>query len=186
MRFFIIVGLAAVMMLGCDHVGSLDEDVGPNTDSDSDADTDTGTDTDSDTDADTDTDADIDADTDSDTDTDTGECVAPAGITDWGGPCHTTADCPPNTSCIMLGGMDETQGFCTVECCNFATEDPAYCTNVAVGQEGCLIGFSPDGVNFEPPFSCLITCNAPADCPTGTDCVDAGGQLICYGYAPAK
>ena len=72
MRFFIIVGLAAVMMLGCDHVGSLDEDVGPNTDSDSDADTDTGTDTDSDTDADTDTDADIDADTDSDTDTDTG------------------------------------------------------------------------------------------------------------------
>ena len=133
-----------------------------------------------------DTDADTDTDTDADTDTDP-VCNAPTGITGWGGPCHGDGDCPSNTSCTMLNGMDTTQGFCSPECCNFQTPDVDYCTDVATGQEGCNIGMTPDeGITWEPPFHCMITCNTAADCPDGSDCVDTGSgtTLICYGYAP--
>ena len=180
MRYLLLMALATVLVSGCHHVGSLDGDVGLDTDSDSDSDTDTDTDTDIDADTDTDAESDSDSDTDSDTD----ECAAPESITGWGGPCHSIADCPANTICIMLGGMDDLQGFCAVECCNFNTEDPAYCTNVAGGQESCSTGYSQDGITWEPPFYCIIFCNTPADCPTGADCVDTGvGTTICYGYA---
>ena len=180
MRYFKVIGFVAVMMLGCDHVDGLDEDVGSDVDTDSDADTDIDTDSDTDTEADTDTGDDTDIDND-----DTDESSVPEGITGWGGPCHTNTDCPSNTECLILAGLDETQGFCAVECCNFNTEDPAYCTDVAAGQEGCYIGITPDeGITWEPPFYCLVLCDTAADCPTGTECVDTGYDLtICYGYA---
>ena len=173
------------MMLGCDHVDNLDEDVGSDVDTDTDADSDTDTETEYDTDTGnlTDTDTDIIDDTDTDIGSDTDECVAPEGITGWGGPCHTDTDCPFSTRCIILSDVDYTQGFCTPECCNFSTPDVAYCTDVATGQEACSIGSSSDGVSFDPPFYCLIACNTTADCPTGTDCMDTGGGWnICYGY----
>ena len=142
-----------------------------------------GTDTDSDSDSDIDTDTDTDSDTDTDTDTDTDECNAPEGITNWGGPCHTTADCPAGTTCYIEATLDDTQGYCAAECCNFGTTDVAYCTDVCVGEEACNFGQSSDGVNFEPPFFCMVPCTNPQDCPAGTDCVDSGsGYSICYGY----
>ncbi len=100
-----------------------------------------------------------------------------------GGPCHTTADCPTDTTCYIDDTLDDTQGFCAPECCNYNTPDSDFCTDVATGEEGCTLGEGVDG-GSEPPFYCLIYCNTPADCPTGTDCVINGsGQLICYGYA---
>lgn len=178
MKYSIIIGFAAVMMLGCDHVDGLDEDVG--------SDVDTGSDTDIDTDTGTDTDTDIGADTDTDIGTNTDECTASEGITDWGGPCHSNADCPDSTECIILTILDDPQGFCAAECCNLTTADPAYCTDVAGGQESCNISFlSDEGIIWEPPFYCVILCNTPADCPTGTDCMDPFdvGLTICHGYA---
>ena len=140
------------------------------------------TDTDTDSDSDTDSDTGSDSESASDIDTETDWCTAPEGITDWGGPCHTNADCPPNTECITLSGMDDTQGFCSAECCNFSTPDTDYCTDVAAGQESCSI--MPGSSYYGPPYHCLIICNTQADCPTGTDCVEAGGNMsICYGYA---
>ncbi len=185
MRYLLLMLLATVLVCGCHHVGSLDGAAGPDTDSDSDSDSDidTDTDTDSDIDSDTDSDTDTDTDSDTDTDTDTDECAAPEGITGWGGPCHTNADCPANTECIFLTGMDDLQAYCAPECCNFTTDDPAYCTDVATGQEGCNVGYTSDGVNFEPPYYCMIACDTVADCPLGTDCVDSGGGSVCYGYA---
>ena len=186
MRYFTVVGFIAVMVLGCDHVDGLDDDVGSDvdTDSDSDSDSDSDVDTDTDTDIENDTDTDIDADTDTDIGPDTDECTAPEGITGWGGPCHTDADCPFSTRCIILSNMDYAQGFCSVECCNFSTPDVAYCTDVADGMEVCNIGSSSDGISFDPPYHCMIACSTAADCPDGTDCVDSGGvQNICYGYA---
>ena len=149
-------------------------------------DADSDTDSDSDSDSDTGSDSNSDPDTDSDSDSDTDWCTMPQGITNWGGPCHNTAaDCPPDTECIFLAGMDETQGYCGAECCNFNTADISYCTDVATGQESCDVGLtSDDGITWEPPFHCLIHCNTPADCPLGTDCIDTPyGEPICYGYA---
>ena len=115
--------------------------------------------------------------------TDTDVCTAIEGITEWGGPCDTTADCPTSTECIIIAGIDDTQGYCAPECCNFETADVAYCTDVADGEEACNHGQSSDGVNFEPPFYCMVPCANPDDCPTGADCVDSGtGGGICYGY----
>ena len=134
MRYFVIIGFVAVMMLGCDHVDGLIEDVG------SDVDTDSNTDIDSDTYTGTDTDTDIETDTDTDIgNDDTDESSVPAGVTGWGGPCHSNADCPDNTECIVLTIIDDPQGFCAAECCNFGTPDVAYCTDVAGGQESCSL-----------------------------------------------
>ena len=79
--------------------------------------------------------------------------------------------------------MDDTQGVCAAECCNFATPDTDYCTDVAAGPGDCFFGNGTDSINFDPPFYCGIICNTQADCPTGTDCADAGAGSICYGYA---
>ncbi len=57
-KHFLVSGLAAAMVFGCHHIGSLDRDAGPDADTDTDTDADTDTDTDTDTDADTDTDTD--------------------------------------------------------------------------------------------------------------------------------
>ncbi len=134
---------------------------------------------------DTDTDADTDTDTDTDTDSDTDVCTGVEGIEDWGGPCHTNADCPSNTECIILGSISTDEGYCSPICCNFESADVAYCTDVATGQENCNVGMTPDeGITWEPPFHCIIYCNTEADCPSGTACVDTGtGGLICSGYA---
>ena len=169
MKFTILIGLAAMLVIGGCSNGSSSSDGGT-----------------SDTDTDGDTDGDTDADTDSDTDTQVGCCEAPEGITDWGGPCHTTADCPLNTVCIIIDEIDQTQGFCAAECCNFSTANAEHCTDVAGGQEGCLWGMTSDeGITWEPPFYCMIICETVADCPDGTDCVDGGDDWICYAYAPA-
>ncbi len=182
MRCFTVIGFVAVMMLGCDHVDGLDEDVGSDVDTDSDADTDIDTDSETDSDADSDTDSDA----DSDMDTDTDESSVPVGVTEWGGPCHSNADCPANTECLVLTTLDDPQGFCAAECLNFGTPDPAYCTDVAGGQESCSLVSGIDGEEvWEPPFYCVILCNTPADCPTGTDCMDPFdiGLPFCLGYA---
>ena len=135
---------------------------------------------------DTDTGSDSDSASDIDTETAEEECGSPTGITDWGGPCHTNADCPPDTECLFLSGMDDSQAFCAAECCNYSTQDTAYCTDVAGGQEGCIITEAECSWALVPPFYCAISCNTAADCPLGTDCVDSGGGgKICYGYAPA-
>ena len=161
--------LATVLVCGGCSKSSSGSDGGPDADTDSDTDTDTGSDSDSESDI--------------DTETEEGGCGAPTGVTGWGGPCHTNADCPADTECIKLNGMDQSQGYCAPECCNFETADPGYCTDVSTGQEGCLI-WPVECYLESSPYYCAITCNTPADCPTGTDCVDAGGQLICYGFAP--
>ena len=172
MKYLLLMVLATVLVCGGCSNGSSSSDGGT-----------------TDTDTDTDTDGDTDADTDSDTDTNVGCCDLPTGITDWGGPCHTTADCPLNTVCIILDldEIDQTQGFCAVECCNFSTANAEHCTDVASGQEGCQWGMTSDeGITWDPPFYCLITCDTVADCPLGTGCVDTGrGFSICHGYAPA-
>ena len=166
MRHVVLIVSAVVICAGCWTEQEVVSNVTTDTDSDSDSDTDT------------------DSDSDTETDSDNYECNAPEGITDWGGPCHTPADCPPNTYCHRIGSIDTTQGFCTAECCNFNTEDPAYCTDVAAGQEGCYIGSGEESPNFGPPYYCIIVCNTQADCPTGTACTDTGGSMsICYGYA---
>jgi hypothetical protein len=181
MRRVMLIMSAIVLASGCHHIGSLFGDAGPDVDSDSDSDTDIDTDTDTDSDSDSDSDSNSDSDSDSDTDM----CTVPAGITNWGDPCHSNADCPLNTDCLILPGMDDTQGFCAPECCNFSTPDVTYCTDVSTGQEGCLIGITEDeGITWEPPFHCMISCNTPADCPVGTACSETGGGgSICYGYA---
>jgi hypothetical protein len=176
MKYVILIFLAIAFSTGC----WTEQEVVSNHTTDADSDSDTDTDSDSDTGSDSDSASDI----DTESETDEG-CGVPSGITDWGGPCHTTADCPSLTTCIILSGMDTTQGFCSPECCNYSTPDADYCTDVATGQEGCNFGNTSDeGITFEPPFHCMIVCNTAADCPTGTACVDNGsGGLICYGYA---
>ena len=162
--------LATVLVCGGCSKSLSSSDGGPDADTDSDTDTETGSDSDSASDIDTDTDTDV--------------CTAPEGITDWGGPCHTNADCPPDTECLFLSGMDDTQGFCAAECCNYSTADATHCTDVADGQEGCYICMAPED-GLWPPFHCMIQCNTAADCPLGTDCVSIyTGLSICYGYAP--
>ena len=131
---------------------------------------------------------DSDSDSDSESDTGTGpdpyECTAPEGITDWGGPCHGNADCPPNTECLILSSMDQTQAFCAPECCTVFSNDPTYCTDVAAGQKYCIYPMPDEPLEFLPPFYCVIICNTQADCPSGTACTDAGvSTSICYGYA---
>ncbi len=173
MRYFIVVGLAAVISSGC----WTEQEVVSNVTTDADSDSDTDSDSDSDTGSDSDSESDI------DTETEEEGCGAPTGITDWGGPCHTNADCPPDTECLFLSGMDDTQGYCAAECCNFGTADVAYCTDMSAGQESCSF---VDVINDYGPslYHCIISCNTPADCPLGTDCVDSGsGWNICYGYA---
>ncbi len=148
----------------------------------SNVDSDTGTDSDSDTGSDSDSASD----TDTESESDTGDgCGVPEGVTDWGGPCHTTADCPPDTECAILNSVDDTQGFCAADCCHFSTLDTDYCTDVAAGLEGChLLKTQEERWEYPPPYYCIIYCNTQADCPTGTACVDAGyGTFICYGYA---
>ena len=140
---------------------------------------DAGTDSDSDTHTDSDTGSDSDSASDSDSESDDG-CGVPSGITDWGGPCHTNADCPANTECAIFSEMDDTQGVCAAECCNFATPDTDYCTDVAAGQESCYI--MHESIDHGPPYYCIIYCNTQADCPSGTACTDTGGISICYGY----
>ena len=164
--------LATVLVCGGCSKSLSSSDGGPDADTDSDTDTDTGSDSDSASDIDTDTDTDV--------------CTAPEGITGWGGPCHTNADCPPDTECMIFNSMDDTQGFCAAECCNFGTPDVAYCTDMAGGQEGCHI-WPVECIYEYSPYYCAIFCNTAADCPAGTDCVDSGGggSWICYGYAPA-
>ena len=174
MRYLLLIVSAVVICAGCWTEQEVVTDVTTDTDADSDSDSDTDTDTGSDSDSASDT----------DTGSDTYECNAPESITNWGGPCHTTADCPPDTECIIIDFLDATQGVCAAECCNFSMPDPTYCTDVAAGQEGCIFGKTNDeGISFYPPFHCIIVCNTQTDCPTDTACVDAGGASICYGYA---
>ena len=172
MRYLLLIVSAIAFSTGCwteqEIISNVDNDAG--TDTDSDSDSDTGSDSDSASDIDTETEEE--------------GCGVPSGITDWGGPCHTTADCPPDTTCRIINSLDASQGFCAAKCCNFETVDPDYCTDVAAGQEWCLIDETDaDVLVFEPPFCCIIICNTPADCPTGTDCTDAGPASICYGYS---
>ena len=138
-----------------------------------------------DTETDTDTGSDSDSASDIDTETEEEGCGSPTGITNWGGPCHTTADCPPDTTCRIINSLDASQGFCAAECCNFSTADTDYCTDVASGQEGCFVFLTDnDTIDWPPPYLCVIFCNTQADCPIDTACVDTGtGGLICCGYA---
>ncbi len=75
------------------------------------------------------------------------------------------------------------EGFCTVECCNFSTPDPDYCTDMGSGDEECLVGQTTDGITFDPPFHCIIKCVTGEDCPENTLCTDIGGVDVCYGIA---
>ncbi len=175
MRYLFLIMLATAISTGCwteQEVVSNDT-----TDTDSDSDTDTDSDTGSDTGSDSDSAS------DSDSESDEG-CGPPTGITNWGGPCHTNADCPPDTECAIFNSLDETQGFCAPDCCNMDTADTDYCTDVAAGQEGCLLYKTHDEGLFEPPYYCLIICNTQTDCPIDTACVNTGtAGSFCYGYA---
>ena len=170
MRYLLLIVSAVAISAGC----WTEQEIILNVDSD------TGTDTDSDSDSDSDSESASDI----DTETEEEGCGPPTGITDWGGPCHTTADCPPDTTCRIINSLDSSQGFCAAECCNFSTPDTDYCTDVAGGQEGCyLFATDADTITYECPCCCIIICNTQADCPTGTACTDAGvSTSICYGY----
>jgi hypothetical protein len=173
---------AVIGAMACYHVGSLEPSGGPDTDTDADADADTDVDSDSDTDSDADSDSDTG--TGSDTGTETDDCQATvSGVPVWGMACHDDVDCPTNTDCLNLSPLSTTEGYCAPLCCTWDEPDPAYCTPQGTGDEQCIVGVSSDGITFEQPYHCAIFCDSVADCPDGTDCIDAGGLSVCYGYA---
>ena len=163
---WIIMGIAlAGMIVSC---GDDDDNGGPDGSTDTDTDTDVDTDSDTDTDTDTDTDA---------------ECEAEvSGVPAWGGACHVVGDCPTNTTCIKVSGMDTTEGFCAPGCCEIDSPDSTYCTDQGAGDERCYLGMMEGSVLVEP-FYCSILCDTALDCPDGTDCREiSAGINICYGY----
>ncbi len=174
MRYLLLIVLATAICAGCWTEQEVVTDVTTDADSDSDSD------------SDSDTGSDSESASDSDSETEEEGCGVPSGITDWGGPCHSDADCPPDTECAILNSVDDTQGFCAPDCCNFETADAEYCTDVSTGLEGCYLLKNPeDEGDILPPFHCIIICNTQDDCPTDTACLDLGGYgtSICYGYA---
>jgi len=118
-----------------------------------------------------DSDTDIDSDVDTDTDSD---CDPPDDVTDWGEACDPEADdCPPETYCLTVEGLDTTIGYCTPLCCE---GDNSYCHDIGSGDEQCLVTNSQT-----EEWWCVVTCTSDEDCVPGTSCQSVNETVsICY------
>ena len=99
----------------------------------------------------------------------------------WGNACDPKGDgseCAKGTICMTL---DNENGWCAVECCNYLSMDTGYCTDQATGVEQCYIYGGAE--KNQPPFYCNIVCNDASQCPPGTDCIEyPGWKKICQGF----
>lgn len=99
-------------------------------------------------------------------DTSTGE--PPPTNSDYG-PC--AAGCGPGEMPVGLMGVDGC--FCSPMCDGQGSACPA--PNEGTAMPICALELMMGA----GPTQCALVCMSPMDCPTGADCVDAGGASIC-------
>ena len=84
----------------------------------------------------------------------------------WGAPCGPGYSCcPSGTECRLPADFSRSGlGYCAPTCCNPGTAEPAVCTDISPGEEGCFL--SDDRGNA----FCAVRCGSDSDCPEGTAC----------------
>ena len=111
-----------------------------------------------------------------------GSIDAPSGANALGTVCSATMACPTGNMCTGAQGVGSTtMGWCSPMCTAMGGECAAGYTGPAGGMPACILR----APGASAPSLCAIVCTAPAQCPSGTQCIAVPGQSFSVCAPPA-